>query len=614
MMRSEPSAPRPRIRPLNSLGARLPVIAGILILLVAAVLTTAAYLTVRRAAVADATTRLVTVSEQLSETFGATMAQLQGQMRSMADRTALTDYLRSPQPALREAALKALESHGNQPEQLAAIELRDESGRILLASGNGADEIAASVTPESYPKPPRVDSGAVGNFKLVGDSIVFPLVARVAGQSTGYLVQWRRLGTGARAQERIGRIIGSEADLHFGNADGTLWTSHAQVAAPPSIEASKLVGGTLTYTRPGDRGAVLASAAAFPGTPWLFTIEFPVRAVLAPAGAFVRTMAGIALLCVLLGLAAAWLLSRQIVLPLRKLTDASDAIAGGDSSRRVQLTRPDELGRLGESFDDMAGQVQESRLRLEEKVAARTKELNQTLERLQDAQESLVRREKLALLGHLASGVGHELRNPLGVMSNAVFYLEMVLEKAPENVREYLGILRQQIALSGKIVNDLLDFSRINPAQRQTTVLKSLAAAQLERLAPLDGIVVEQEFPDALPDVHVDPVQAGHVVMNLLTNAVQAMGEQGGKLRLRGRLNGGDAVLLEVTDSGPGVPPENLERIFEPLFTTKARGIGLGLAVSKSLAQANGGDLSISPEPGPGATFVFTMPVAPERT
>ncbi len=197
-------------------------------------------------------------------------------------------------------------------------------------------------------------------------------------------------------------------------------------------------------------------------------------------------------------------------------------------------------------------------------------------------------------------------------MSNAVFYLEMVLESAPENVREYLGILRQQIALSGKIVNDLLDFSRINPAQRRKTTVKSIAAAQLDRLAPLEGIRVEQEFPDSLPCVHVDPVHAGQVVMNLLTNAVQAMGDKGGTLKLRARRNGGDVVFLEVTDTGPGVSPENLERIFEPLFTTKARGIGLGLAVSKSLAQANGGDLAVSSEPGRGATFIFAMPAAPE--
>ena len=610
-MRPEPPAPRPRIRARNSLGVRLPALAGVLVLLVAALVTAAAYVTVRRSAVADAGARLATLSGQLSENFSLSLAQLQVGLRGMADRAPLAAYLRSPQARLSGAALEALESQVIQPNQVAAIELRDQSGRVLLATGNGADEIAASVTPASYPKPGGTDSGAVGNFTVVGDSIVYPVVARVAGQTAGYLVMWRRSGMSPRALEQTGRIIGSEAELYFGNADGSLWTNLSSVAPAPSIEASKL-SGLVTYARPGNRGTVLASAARVPGTPWLFTVEFPNHTVLAPADAFLRKMAGIALLCVTLGLAAAWLLSRQIVQPLRRLTDASDAIAAGDASRRVQLTRADELGRLGESFDVMADQVQEARLRLEEKVAARTKELNQTLERLQDAQKSLVRREKLALLGHLASGVGHELRNPLGVMSNAVFYLEMVLEQAPENVREYLGILRQQIALSGKIVNDLLDFSRINPAQRQPTALKSLAAAQLERV-PLPGITVQQDFPDTLPFVHVDPVHAGQVVMNLLTNAVQAMGEQGGTLRLRGRLNGGSIVLLEVTDTGPGVPPENLERIFEPLFTTKARGIGLGLAVSKSLAQANGGDLMVSSEPGRGATFLFAMPVAPER-
>lgn len=572
----------------------------------------AAYLTHRRAVVEGATQRLTTLTEQLTESFRTSMTSLRGQVRASASRDPLADYLRAPAPNRRDAALEVLKYQGPQAEPVAAMELRDESGNVLLAAGHGAARIAAGVRPESWPRPADADTAAIGNFIQVGDSVVFPVVARIAGQPAGYLVQWRQIGTAPRAREQTSRIIGTESELYFGNADGSLWTDLSGVAAAPSIEMSKL-GGIQTFTRPGNRGKVIASVAAVPGTPWLYTIEFPTRTVLAPAEAFLWKMAGIALLCVTLGLLAAWLLSRQIVQPLRQLTDAADRIAAGDSTRRVQLTRSDELGRLGESFDLMAGQVAESRHRLEDKVAARTKELNQTLERLQDAQESLVRREKLALLGHLASGVGHELRNPLGVMSNAVFYLDMVLEQSPQNVREYLGILRQQIALSGKIVNDLLDFSRINPAQRQTTTVRSIAAAQLERLAPLEGITVEEDFPETLPNVHVDPVHAGQVVMNLLTNAVQAMGEKGGTLRLRGKLNGGDVVVLEVSDTGPGVAPENLERIFEPLFTTKARGIGLGLAVSKSLAQANGGDLAVTSEPGQGATFVFAMPVAPEH-
>lgn len=596
--------PRTKISARHSLGIRLPLAAGALVLIVGAALTTAAYLTVRRAGLEDATQRLMTLSDQFSETFRTSMAQLRAQVQGTANRNPVSAFLRSPTPALELAARTAIEYQGPQEEQVAVVEIRDESGQRLL----GSDDFTIS---DSFPRPAHADSSLVGKFTQHGDSVLYPIAARVPGPQGGYVVQWRRVGTTARTREQTLKIIGTGAELYFGNSDGSVWTDLTGGVPAPPIELNRL-NGILTYDRSGARGEVLASVAEIPGTPWIYTIEFPTGTVMAPAAGFLRKMGLIAIISVTVGLVAAWFLSRQIILPLRQLTDAADAIAAGDHRRRLEVSRRDELGRLGKSFVVMASQVDESRQRLEEKVAARTTELNLTLQRLQDAQESLVRREKLALVGHLASGVGHELRNPLGVMSNAVFYLEMVLESAPENVREYLGILRQQIALSGKIVNDLLDFSRINPAQRQKTTVKSIAAAQLDRLAPLEGILVEQEFPDSLPCVHVDPVHAGQVVMNLLTNAVQAMGDKGGTLKLRARLNGGNVVLLEVTDTGPGVAPENLERIFEPLFTTKSRGIGLGLAVSKSLAQANGGDLAVTSAPGMGATFIFAMPAAPE--
>lgn len=162
-------------------------------------------------------------------------------------------------------------------------------------------------------------------------------------------------------------------------------------------------------------------------------------------------------------LLAAWITSRRITGPLTQLTEAADAIAHGNFAHRVRIRRSDELGRLGTAFPTMAGEVQQSREQLERKVEERTKDLNDTLTQLHDAQDSLVlvvRREKLAMLGQLSSGVGHELRNPLGVMTNAVYYLKTMLAGSPANVHEYLEILQQQITLSEKIVSDLLDFAR----------------------------------------------------------------------------------------------------------------------------------------------------------
>jgi len=270
----------------------------------------------------------------------------------------------------------------------------------------------------------------------------------------------------------------------------------------------------------------------------------------------------------------------------------------------VHLSREDELGRLGAAFNAMAGEVEAVRRHLEEAVEKRTGELR-------SAQESLARREKLALIGHLASGVGHEIRNPLGVMANAVYYLETVQADASPQVLQYLGILRQQIQLCAKIVNDLLDLSRATPVNRERVGVGRLLDNVDERLRKAEpGAAFVADIPHDLPAVVVDPVHAGQVLDNLLRNALQAMNGSPGTVRVRARATGDGFVCVEVSDSGPGIPKEHFSKVFEPLFTTKARGIGLGLALSKSLAQANGGDLALVSAPDQSATFAFTLPVA----
>jgi signal transduction histidine kinase len=321
-------------------------------------------------------------------------------------------------------------------------------------------------------------------------------------------------------------------------------------------------------------------------------------------------MLAITLICVAVGVAAASWFAQRLAAPLVSLTSAADALGVDHGDHRPMTDDRDEIQRLTASFGSMSQQVTESHQRLEEKVHERTAELDAALTALQEAQQALVRRERLAMLGQLAGSVGHELRNPLGVMSNAIYYLEMVLQPAADDVRDYLRLLREQVGLSTKIVSDLLDSARVTPAQRRQVDLGEVIAAQTERLGERPGVRIETDLGHPAPAAEVDPVQLGQIVFNLLTNAVQAMGDEGGTLTIRACAVGDQMVALQISDTGPGIAATDTEKIFEPLFTTKARGIGLGLAVSRALARANLGDLTVSSVPGHGAQFTVLLPVA----
>jgi signal transduction histidine kinase len=226
-----------------------------------------------------------------------------------------------------------------------------------------------------------------------------------------------------------------------------------------------------------------------------------------------------------------------------------------------------------------------------------------------EMQERLIRQERLAVLGQLAGGVGHELRNPLGVISNAVYFLQMVVPDADETTattREYLGIIAAEVRNAETIVSDLLDLSRTRPAEREAIAASDLIAAVLDRQPPPERVSVTTRMAPALPTVFVDPRQIGLVLTNLVTNAYQAMPD-GGKLTIDAQAEEGQ-VRLSVTDTGCGIPQENMAKLFEPLFTTRARGIGLGLAVSKNLVEVNGGSIEVESEEGQGSTFTVTLP------
>jgi PAS domain S-box-containing protein len=239
--------------------------------------------------------------------------------------------------------------------------------------------------------------------------------------------------------------------------------------------------------------------------------------------------------------------------------------------------------------------------RLEEMVEEQTQELR-------EAQKELMLKERLAILGQLAGGVSHELRNPLATITNAVYFLQMTLAEADEKTQDYLHLIASQAQIAGKIVSDLLDFSRETPADRQRMPIPELVAQLWERRPPPDNVEATTLVPDNLPPAFVDPQQIGQVLENLVINAYQAMPD-GGSLTVRADAKGG-RLHLSIIDTGVGIPEEHMEKLFEPLFSTKPRGIGLGLAVSKTLVQANGGSIEVESEEGKGSTFTVILPCA----
>ncbi len=292
------------------------------------------------------------------------------------------------------------------------------------------------------------------------------------------------------------------------------------------------------------------------------------------------------------------LLVRNIRNPILALTETTRRYNAGDLDARNTYASKNELGTLSASFNTMADKTCADMALLEERHRL-----------LLEAQEQLVRQEKLAALGQLAGGVGHELRNPLGVINNSIYYLKMIQSEADENVRKYHGYIEEEVRKAEKIVNDLLGYARSTTLERTQVSIPELVQRLLERTPMPPSVQVTLDLPADLPCVFADPGQLEQVLGNLLVNACQAM-PQGGHLSIAAEdLPAKAQVRIAVGDTGEGIAPEHMTRLFEPLFTTKARGIGLGLAISRKLAESNGGRIEVASQPGEGSVFTLFLPV-----
>ncbi len=216
--------------------------------------------------------------------------------------------------------------------------------------------------------------------------------------------------------------------------------------------------------------------------------------------------------------------------------------------------------------------------------------------------------EKLATIGQFAASIGHELRNPLGVMESSLFLLRQHLgaSAAAPGVAKHLDRIGAEITRANKTIRDLLDLARDRPPRLRRTDLAAVveAAAHAAALPPTVAVQVSPSLAGLA--IEADPDQLQQVLINLLTNAAQAM-PSGGTVHLEGEALASGETRLRVRDDGPGVPAEARHRLFEALFTTKARGSGLGLALCRRILEAHGGTIELEPTLR-GASFVLAFP------
>lgn len=245
--------------------------------------------------------------------------------------------------------------------------------------------------------------------------------------------------------------------------------------------------------------------------------------------------------------------------------------------------------------------------RLEEMVEERTRALHL-------AQEELVRRERLAILGELAGAMGHELRNPMGVIKNVAFYFRLTLQDPDVHTREMLDVLDEEVARGERVIASLLKFAQPTPpvlcAEDLNALVQDAMAEKRQTLPP--AITTHLDLDESLAPIECDGQQVRQMLDELVRNSVQAM-PGGGELTITTKAEPTGWIVWTVADTGQGIAEEDLPRIFEPLFTTKAKGIGLGLPVTKTLVDGHGGDISVESRVGVGTTFSVRLPIDPRQ-
>ena len=586
---------------------KLPLLMSVVLATVLSLALLATYTTLRSAALESAHTRLDRATRQLATISNTGVSATQPRYLAAGKNPAIRRALARTDAASIEAARKVLATLSQPTDSGMPVELWTTTGRKVAHVGNDVtvsmrEDLRADL-PERITlalrndAPNVVDSLRVGPLYQDGSRMYLWFVApiKAGNQTLGFITHQRRIAIGPQVLATLRELSGDSVQLYYRNVDGTAWSTRTSVTQPPHERVDSLTGRATS-----DGARVLFHEERVGNTPLIVGMSIPERAILAPIQRTVRRLGWLAIGLILVGLLLGWGIGRSVARPIARITDAVGSLATGDYRARVPETGDPEVQRLAQTFNRMAGEIGASREALEKQTAEARAASNAKSEFL--------------------TTMSHELRTPLNAIGGYAELLEMGLRGpvTEEQRRDLARIKTSQEHLLG-LISSVLDLSRVEAGRVKydlTGVALEPFLAGVEALigpqAAAKSIKLERMHHSADLAVVADREKLRQILLNLLTNAVRHTPE-GGSIHISGESRGSSVAIL-VEDSGPGIPPDKRDVIFEAfvqLDRTLAQtreGLGLGLAISRDLARGMSGDLLAEGRIGGGGRFVLLLP------
>jgi signal transduction histidine kinase len=500
-----------------------------------------------------------------------------GQMAGVAEPAAVEQYLLSKLNGLPPFEAFYLQPAGRGP--IVSTAPGSPTMQVVAEAGRGAATMARVGLPPDLP--PR--------FRLA-----VPVVDG-SGELAGYLGGVISTEGLAMLLEIPEHLAGSVESFIVDEAGRPIFVSHphGEVDQRRPLATPVLALGPGQFALYEDRHGVEVLGVSVPvkGLSWRYIAEAPVSSALGPLVTLRRVSLILAVVFTLLVMAAAWLVTGGIVAPVRRLVAATRRVGGGDLSARVAVEGRDEMAELAGAFNEMTAELAEA--------SARVEELHR---------REIERAQQLATVGELASGVAHEIKNPLVGISNG---LDLVMRRVGNDptLSPIADEMTHQLQRIEAAVRDLLAYARPSEPQRSPTDVNRVVERVATLVAPAAehrGVRVLTDLGPAVPAVPADEELIRQALVNLLMNAVQASPSEA-EVGVR-TAAGPDGVEIEVWDRGRGITPWDMDRIFKPFYTTRHSGTGLGLSITREIVNRHGGRLEVESQVGKGSTFRIVLP------